>query len=107
MACRLTGAKTLSEPLVDICKLDPREQIPMKFSSKYINFLLRKCVKYCLENGGYFASASMCLINADNVLHSYNKTNGSFNNKPALVQEMAAWHQSGTKPLPEPMLTNI
>ena len=27
MACRLSGAKPLSEPMLDYCKLDPSEQI--------------------------------------------------------------------------------
>ena len=31
---------------------------------------------------------------------------GPFDNKPALVQVMA-WHQTGDKPLPEPMLTQF
>ena len=31
---------------------------------------------------------------------------GPNHNKPALVQAMA-WHQTGAKPLPEPMLTQL
>ena len=39
MACRLVGAKTLSESLLDYCQLDPCEHISMKFETKYNNFI--------------------------------------------------------------------
>ena len=39
MACRLTGAEPLSEPMLEYRSLDPGEQISIKFSSKYSNYL--------------------------------------------------------------------
>ena len=39
MACRLVGAKPLSESLLDYCQLDPYEHISMKFETKYNNFI--------------------------------------------------------------------
>ena len=39
MACRLVGAKPLSESLLDYCQLDPCEHISMKFETKYNNFI--------------------------------------------------------------------
>ena len=45
MACRLFGAKSLSKPLLDYCKLNPEEQTSIKFWSKYR--------KYRLRNGGH------------------------------------------------------
>ena len=41
--CRLVGAKPLSEPMLECCELDPREQISLKFNSKFENFHSRKC----------------------------------------------------------------
>ena len=35
MACRLFGAKPLSEPMLDYWQLDPWEEISLKFESKY------------------------------------------------------------------------
>ena len=61
MACRLFGAKPLSEPMLDYCKLDTCEHISTKFLSKYNNFHRRKRIWKCrLENGGHVVSASMC-----------------------------------------------
>ena len=61
MACRLTGAKPLSEPMLGYCKLDHGEQISIVFWSKYTNFHRRKWFEKCrLENGGHFVSASIC-----------------------------------------------
>ena len=58
MACRLLGAKPLSQPMLGYCQLDPYEQIAMKFQSKYKTFHSRKCIwKYRLRNGGHFVQA--------------------------------------------------
>ena len=60
MACRLVGAKPLSEPVLECCWLDPWEQTPVKSQSKFVNFHSRKFIRKCrLENGGLFASPSM------------------------------------------------
>ena len=41
----LIGAKPLSEPMLDYCELDPREQISEKFELKFQHFHLRRCMK--------------------------------------------------------------
>ena len=35
MACRLDGAKPLSEPMLEYCLLDPQEQTSVKFETKF------------------------------------------------------------------------
>ena len=61
MACRLFGAKPLSEPMLPYCQLDPTEHISMKFYSKFRSFHSRKYTRKCrLRNGGHFVSAWMC-----------------------------------------------
>ena len=46
MACRLFGAKPLSEPIMNNCELDPEEQISVKFESKHNKYsLLMHCIK--------------------------------------------------------------
>ena len=42
MACRLIGAKPLSEPMLDYCQLDPCEHISMKSWLKIQQFSLKK-----------------------------------------------------------------
>ena len=39
MACRLIGAKPLSEPMQPYYQLDPKEQTSVKFESKYKLFI--------------------------------------------------------------------
>ena len=39
MACRLSGAKPLPEPMLTYCQLDPQEQTSVKFESKYKTFI--------------------------------------------------------------------
>ena len=56
MACRLIGAKPLSEPMLEYCYLDPYEQTSVKFESKYKTFHSWKCIWKCrLGNGGHFS----------------------------------------------------
>ena len=59
MAYRLVGAKPLSEPMLDYCSLDPKEQTSVKFQSKSLHFHLKKCAWKCLRNGVHFVSTSM------------------------------------------------
>ena len=60
MACRLSGAKPLPEPMLIYCQLDPQEQTSMKSESKYKIFRSRKCIwKCCQQNGNHFVSVSM------------------------------------------------
>ena len=44
MACRLFGAKPLSEPMLGYCQLDPWEQTSVEFRSKYKIFHSWKCI---------------------------------------------------------------
>ena len=61
MACRLSGAKPSSEPMLNYCQLDPWEQTPVIFISKYKSFHSWKCVwNCCLRNGGPFLSRGTC-----------------------------------------------
>ena len=65
MACRLVGAKPLSEPMVEYCQLGPKEQTSVKSEAKFTHFHSRKCIwKHRLRNGGHFVSASMCSNNS-------------------------------------------
>ena len=60
MACRLCGAKPSSEPMLDYYQLDPLEQSPMKFKSKYKLFHSWKCIwKYRLWFSGHFVQGEM------------------------------------------------
>ena len=70
-ACRLFGAKPLSEPMLPYCQLDHKEHISVKsFFFKFRGFHSRKCtLKWRLWNGGNFVSASMhwmwCCVSQD------------------------------------------
>ena len=44
MACRLSGAEPLPEPMLVYCQLDSWEQISVKFEMKFYNFQSRKCI---------------------------------------------------------------
>ena len=48
MACRLSGAKLLSEPVVAYCELNSWKQISVKFESKCDNFHTRKLNWKCI-----------------------------------------------------------
>ena len=57
MACRLFGAKPLSEPMQAYCQVEPKEHISVKYYSKFKGFHSRKCTQKCrLRNGGHFVS---------------------------------------------------
>ena len=59
MACRLVGAKPLSEPILEYCWLDPLEQNSVKSRSQFKRFDSRKRVWKCLEDDDHIVSASM------------------------------------------------
>ena len=60
MACRLFGAKPLSELMLYHCQLDLWEQTSVKMYSKLRHFHSRKCIwKWHLENVIHFISASV------------------------------------------------
>ena len=61
MACRLFGAKPLSEPVLTCCQLEPKEFYLVKFWSKIKHFHSRQCVSISrLQNVRHIFSASMC-----------------------------------------------
>ena len=47
MACRLFGAKSLPEPMLAYCQLDPYEQSSVKFQSKFKHYHWRKGIWKC------------------------------------------------------------
>ena len=47
MACCLVGADPLPEPMLLYCKLGSREQVSVKFKSKFYHFNSRKCIWKC------------------------------------------------------------
>ena len=56
MACRLDGAKPLSEPMLTYCQWDPKEHISRKFYLKFKCFHSRKCIWICrLRNGSHLS----------------------------------------------------
>ena len=60
MACRLIGAKPLSEPMLTYYQWDPWEQASVKFESKYKILHLRKYTWKCrLRNGGQIVHGSI------------------------------------------------
>ena len=62
MACRLFGAKPLSEPMLPYSQLDPKELISLKLYLKFRSFHSRKCTWKChLRNGNYLALASLAI----------------------------------------------
>ena len=66
MACRLSGAKPLSGPLLAYFLLNPWGYISVQFESKYNNVHWRKRVSKChLQNGGHFLSRLQC----DDMIH--------------------------------------
>ena len=55
LACRLFGAKPLSEPMLGYCEVCPYEQTSVKLESKYKTIHSWKCILRCrLRNGGHF-----------------------------------------------------
>ena len=60
MACRLVGAKPLSEPMLGYCQLEPKEQTSVKTKQNSQILTQENIVENVLENGGHFVSASMC-----------------------------------------------
>ena len=59
MACRLFGAKPLPEPMLTYYQLDPKEQISVKFESRYKKIVQKTPWNYRRRNGGHFLQAEM------------------------------------------------
>ena len=56
MACHLFCAKSLSEPKLSCCQLDPKEYTSVNFFVKFKSFHSKKCTWKChLRNSGHFA----------------------------------------------------
>ena len=86
MACRLFGAKSLSEPVLGYCRLDPKEQTSVKLQSKYGAFYSRKRIwKYRLANGGHFVQVEMSYLNLDEIQQSFHHIS------IVIVGEMGPW----------------
>ena len=47
MACRLFGAKPLSEPMLVYCQLNLQEQTSVKFESEFYHFHSKQCIWNC------------------------------------------------------------
>ena len=61
------SARSLSEPMLTKCQVNPLEQTTVKFESNYNIILSRLCISKChLQNGSHFSLASIweCLVNA-------------------------------------------
>ena len=55
MACRLFGAKPLSEPMLDYCQLDPKEHTSVKFQLKFEVFPFKNAFGNAVcQNAGHF-----------------------------------------------------
>ena len=54
MACRLVGAKPLSEPMLGYCQLEPKEQTSVKTKQNSQILTQENIVENVLENGGHF-----------------------------------------------------
>ena len=61
MACRLFGARPLSEPVLQYCQLDLKEHISVTF---FLNskFFIQGIVLENVCNGGHFVLALVCLL---------------------------------------------
>ena len=60
MACRLFGAKQLSKPMQDYCRLDRQEQTSMKFESELYHFIKSMHLKSVVcQTGGHFVLGKM------------------------------------------------
>ena len=49
MACRLSDAKPLPEPMLPYCQLGSWEQISVKFEREFYHFHSGKCISNCLQ----------------------------------------------------------
>ena len=62
MTCRLDGAKPLSEPMLEYCPLDPKEQIKFQwnFNRNSNIFIQENAFENVVgENGGHFVQGEM------------------------------------------------
>ena len=74
MACRLFGAKPLSEPLLEYCLLDPWEQTSVKFESKYkFTHFLKFIWKSRRWNVGHFVQGGGGGVKSNVKLNSSNE----------------------------------
>ena len=61
MTCRLARAKSLSELMLEYCRLGPWEQTSVKFYSKFMHFLSRKCISTVVWEVAFILSGPQCV----------------------------------------------
>ena len=83
MACRLFGTKSLSEPMIADCQLDPCKQISMNIFIK-IQFLFMKIVFKCRLQMTAILYRHQCVLN-----HSRCAPNPMFAHYIIFVKSMA------------------
>ena len=88
MACRLFGAKPLSEPMLAYCQLDSWEQISVK--SEFYHFHSRKCIWKCrLPIWQTFCPGG---VNSEQMAHAWKKCSEmEFNNNRILPTANTIW----------------
>ena len=64
MACRLDGAKPLSEPMLMYCQLDPREHISMKFFLQWKYFIMMAGIWAVIQ----VCSTSLCMVQCTHLI---------------------------------------
>ena len=76
MACRRIDVKSLSEPILPYCQMDPKEYISVKFYLKFPNFHSRRYALKCRSSGNW---RPFCLgLNVLNTCTLLFKSNGIF-----------------------------
>ena len=73
MVCSLHGAKSLSEPMLTYCQLEPKEHISIKLCLKFKYFHARKCALTCHQrNSGHFVQREIHRNFPDNLSRTRN-----------------------------------
>ena len=62
MACRLSGAKPLSEPMLSYCQLDPKEHISVKFHLNLKVFIHGNSPENVVCQSGGHLARPQCVI---------------------------------------------
>ena len=64
MACRLDGAKPLSETMLDYCYLNPYEQTSVKFQSEFKHFIHENALENVVCEIASILSRPQCIKGA-------------------------------------------
>ena len=67
MTCRLTGAKSLSEPMLQYCKLNPLEQPSVNFNRNLYIFIQENAFQIVVRELAAILSRPLC-VNVDILL---------------------------------------